>query len=158
MNLIPWRNKNNSGGTQELSPLGEFRNDLDHLVESFFRDPWAAAETTFGRAWGPAVDIAETETEVTVKAEVPGMDPKDLEITVAGNVLTLSGEKREESEKKAKGVYQTERRFGSFRRMVQLPTVVDPQNVAAHYDKGVVTIGLKKRPEAVPKRIPVKTG
>jgi HSP20 family protein len=158
MHLIPWRNKHGNGGANELSPLTDFRAELNQLVDSFFRDPWPRADTTFASAWAPEVDIRETEDEVTVKAEVPGIDPKDLDITVASNVLTLSGEKREETEKKAKGVYHTERRFGSFRRMIQLPSAVDSQNVAAHYENGVVTIGLKKRPEAVAKRIPVKVG
>jgi HSP20 family protein len=158
MNLIPWRNKHRGGDKQELSSLAEFRREMDQWFDSFFSDPWSSTQSAFGamNAWSPAVDIRETENEVTVKAEVPGIDPKDLDITVAGNVLMLSGEKREETEKKVKDVYHTERRFGSFRRMVQLPSDVDPQNVAAHYENGVVTIGLKKRPDAVPKRIPVK--
>jgi HSP20 family protein len=160
MNLIPWRNKHGDGDRHQLSPLAEFRREMDQLFDSFLSDPWSTTGSASGglSAWSPALDIRETENEVTVKAEVPGIDPKDLDITVAGNMLTISGEKREEKEKKAKDVFHTERRFGSFRRMVQLPSQVDPQNVAAHYENGVVTIGLKKRPDTVTKRIPVKVG
>jgi len=158
MNLIPWRNKRDNGHGGMTSP-SDFRTDLDQLFDSFLSG-FSLGGNGFG-ALGPvtpALDVRETDDEVTIKAEIPGIKPEDLDITVTGNVLTLSGEKREETERKAKDVYHAERRFGSFRRSLTLPSAVDPRNVAAHYENGVVTIGLKKRPEAMSKRIPVKSG
>jgi HSP20 family protein len=87
---------------------------------------------------------------------VPGLDPKDLEVSISGNHLVLAGEKKESTEKKGKDFFHTESRFGSFQRTIPLPDAVDPDNVEAEYSNGVVVIHLKKAPSAVAKRIEVK--
>jgi len=89
-------------------------------------------------------------------AELPGIDPKDLDVTVVGNQLVLSGEKRESSETKEKGVYHSETRYGSFRRTVPLPDGIDTENVDAQYANGVLTLHLKKTAVPAAKRIEVK--
>jgi HSP20 family protein len=106
--------------------------------------------------WAPAIDVAEDDKELTVRAEVPGIDPKDLDVTVAGGQLVLSGEKKESSESKNKGFYQSETRYGSFRRAVPLPEGVDTENVDAQYANGVLTLHLAKTAPAGTKRIEVK--
>ena len=100
--------------------------------------------------------MAESDKEVTVRAELPGIDPKDLEVTVAGNQLVLSGEKKESSETKEKGIYHSETRYGAFHRTVPLPEGVDTEHVDAQYANGVLTLRLAKTPQAATKRIEVK--
>jgi len=162
MSLVPWRNKASGGEGDEDRPgfaLGRFRSEMDQLFERFFGRPWGAMEAGLGAltAWAPSLDVSETDTAITVRAEVPGVDPKELEITVAGQMLTLAGEKKETSEEKGEDFYRSERRFGSFRRTVQLPTPVDTERIKAEHKNGVVLIQLEKDRSAVAKRIPVKS-
>ena len=104
MSLIPWRNKRESS-EGELSPLVALRSEMDRLFDSFLREPFGALDWPQWGAgkWSPAVDVAEDDKELTVRAELPGIDPKDLDVTVVGNQLVLSGEKKESSETKEKG-------------------------------------------------------
>lgn len=157
MNLTPWRNKT-EGGKDEFSPLVAFRNEMDRLFDSFFREPLGAMDwPVLGQGrWSPAVDMAESGSELTVRAELPGMDPKDIDISVSGGQLVISGEKRESTEHKDKDVYHTETRYGSFRRMLPLPEGVDTEKVEANYSNGVLTLRLPKTPSAATKRIEVK--
>lgn len=159
MSLIPWRNKQREDSPTQGRTLVTLRTEMDRLLESFMRDPWGTLDWPFAadRPWTPTVDVAEGTDEVTVRAEIPGMDPKDLEVTVTGNQLVLSGEKKETTEKTEKSVHVSESRYGSFRRVVPLPGNVDSDKVEAEYAHGVVTIHLKKIQVALSKRIEVKT-
>lgn len=154
MNLIPWRNKRQDHNGGELASLTELRTEMDRLFDNFMRDPWGAMTGHRG-GWAPALDVAEDDTEVTVRAELPGVDPKDLEVTVINNVLTLSGEKKEHTEKKDKDFYHSETHYGSFRRSIELPSTVDAERVTAEHANGVVTVKLQKSQSAAPKRIPI---
>jgi len=155
MAIIPWRNKGRDGA---LAPLSELRHEIDRMFESFSRDPWGSLSELGGtKAWVPAIDIEENDQEVIVRAEVPGVDPNELEITINGNRLTLSGEKKEITERKEKDVYQSETRYGSFTRSVELPSGVDATDVTAESTNGVVTIRLKKTAAAATKKIQIKT-
>lgn len=158
MSLIPWRSKQKQPGQREFSPLATLRSEIDRLFDAFLRDPWEALDWPLAgeRTWGPPVDVAENEKELTVRAEIPGVDPKDLEVTLSGNQLVLSGEKKESSQEQGKDFYHCETRYGSFRRVISLPAEVDPQQVEAEYANGVVTLRLKKLHAAAPKRIQVK--
>jgi HSP20 family protein len=102
------------------------------------------------------LDVSENDTHVTVRAEVPGVDPNELEITVTGDRLTVAGEKKETVEKKDQDNSYRESRYGSFSRTVRLPASVDSQHVTAEHANGVVAITLKKTPAATAKKIPVK--
>jgi len=160
MNLIPWKGKRQNDDTTELmrtSPMSFFRSEMDRLFDRFFGDDRGLTRPdAFGdTGWVPSLDVSETDTEVSVRAEVPGVDPKDLDISVSGQMLTISGEKKESRESKGESYHQVERRFGSFRRSVQLPASIDTERVSAEHKDGVVMIRLQKRPGAVPKRIPV---
>ena len=134
------------------------RTEVDRLFDSFLREPLGALDWPLWGSgkWSPAVDVAESDKEVTVRAELPGIDPKDLEVTVAGNQLVLSGEKKESSETKDKGIYHSETRYGAFHRTVPLPEGVDTEHVDAQYANGVLTLRLAKTPQAATKRIEVK--
>jgi HSP20 family protein len=104
------------------------------------------------------VDLAESATDIVISAEIPGLDEKDLEVTLSGDVLTVRGEKREEHEQKERDAYYVERRFGSFVRSVRLPFEVTDEKLDARYDKGVLTIRVAKPAEAqrAVRRIEVK--
>jgi HSP20 family protein len=155
MALIPWKNKGREG---MLAPLSDLRHEIDRMFESFTRDPWGSlSEIGNGRDWFPAIDIAENDKEVIVRAEVPGVDPKELEISITGDRLTISGEKKECCERKDKDFYQCETRYGSFSRSVELPSGVDAEQVNAEHANGVLTIHLTKTAAAATKKIQVKS-
>lgn len=128
------------------------------MFERFFRDPWGSVEWESPlaelRAF-PRADLAESDEEVTVTMELPGIDPKDGEISLSGDVLTVRGEKKHEEEEKRKDYHYVERDFGSFHRSVQVPSSVDPEKVDAKFTNGVLTVTLKKRPDAKPKEIKI---
>ncbi|HKQ48636.1 MAG TPA: Hsp20/alpha crystallin family protein [Phycisphaerae bacterium] len=161
MNITPWRNKrdqriDSEGGTTALT---RFRDEMDHLFERFFGDTWplGAMEGLTGRSgMGPRIDLAETENDITLKADLPGVDPKEVDVQVVGNMLTIRGEKKLEKEDKKRDYHFVERQYGSFQRSLQLPTTVDPNKVDALFKDGVLTVTIAKRPEARPKRIAVK--
>ncbi len=155
MALIPWKNKQREGG-QSTPSLTSLRGEMDRLLDTFVREPlgW---EWPFGpRGCTPSIDLAETNDEFVVRAEIPGMEPDDLEVTVAGGQLVLAGEKRDVSEATGHDFYHTESRFGRFRRAIPLSQAVDPDQVEADYTNGVLTVRLKKVPAVAPKRIDVK--
>jgi HSP20 family protein len=155
MNLTPWRNRRGDGRGQ-VAPLTAFRSEMDRLFDSFFREPFGGMELMEPDKWSPAIDIAEDDKEVTVRAEIPGIDPKDLDVTVVGEQLVLSGEKKESKETKEKGFYHSETRYGSFHRTVPLPEGVDTEHVDAQYNNGVLTLKMPKTPQAAKKRIEIK--
>lgn len=156
MSLIPWRNKTRET-RGDLAPLTEFRHEVDRLFDSFFREPFGWGDGGWAGLWNPSLDVAEDDKSVTVKVEVPGVKPEDIHLSVTGNTLLISGEKKESHEREGDGYYHSERRFGSFRRSVMLPAGVDAEKVNADYAHGVLAVRLEKSPEAQPKRIPVKT-
>jgi HSP20 family protein len=150
--LIPWREKSNLPATRQdyFDPFVTFRREVLRMMDDFMsgfdgRD-WPAS--TNGRLLdSPAVDIAETEKEIVVTAEMPGLDEKDIQLTVSGDLLTLKGEKKLEHEQKDGNGYRRERQFGTFSRVIRLPFEVKDENVEATYKKGVLTIHLPKPPE-----------
>ena len=161
MSLVPWRNKAPEDAGDEGEPggaLSRFRSEIDQLFERFFGRTWDAMEAGVGAltAWAPSLDVSETDTDITVRAEVPGIDPKELEITVTGQTLTIAGEKKDVTEQEGENFYRSERRFGLFRRSVQLPTPVDTEHITAEHENGVVLVRLEKDRSAVARRIPVK--
>lgn len=136
----------------DRSDLARLHRDMDDLFGSFFGDwPILSPRT----AW-PAIDIADSENEITVKAEVPGCTAKDIDISVHGNTLTISGEKKAEEEKKEKGYYHIERSWGGFRREIGLPNDVDANKVEALCKNGVLTITLPKSEKAKTMKVKVK--
>jgi HSP20 family protein len=159
MSLIPWRNKQRDGVPSEAAPLASLKNEMDRLFDSFIREPFGMLDWPAfmgGEKWWPAVDIAESDKEVTVRAEIPGIDPNELEVTVTGNQLVISGEKKDSTEKSEKGFYHSETRYGTFRRVIPLPEGIDSEHVDAQYANGVLTLKLQKTPAAAAKKIDIK--
>jgi len=160
MDLIPWRNKHRAmemGRTTMETPLATLRTEIERLFNRVFHETRGPEEGCSSplNAWTPAFDITEGDKEVTIRAEVPGVDPKNMELTVTGNMLTIAGEKQESSEERKGSTYRAERYFGRFFRRVELPTSVDTEKVAAEYNNGVLTIRMPRKPGMMPKRIPV---
>ena len=133
--------------------LDPFRKEMDTLLERFFgNSPRGAAG---GRGWSPQMDVEETAQEFIVKADIPGVDPKAVEVTVENGVLTIRGEKKEEREQKDKNYHRVERFSGSFYRSVALPPGVDAEKVTATSAHGVITVTVPKKAETQPKKITV---
>jgi HSP20 family protein len=144
--LIPWRRT-----TGLLEP---FRQEMEEVFERFFgpEEPGSGA----AKVWAPRVDVEETDREILVRADLPGVDPKDVEVTVAEGVLVLKGEKKQEKEEKTKTYHRVERFVGGFYREVPLPAGAEPEKITATSSKGVVTVTIPKTPEAQPKKIAIQ--
>jgi HSP20 family protein len=133
--------------------LARLHTEMDDLFDSFFR----GLDRPFSgyKVW-PAIDVAEEENAIIVRAEVPGCKADDIDISVHGNVLSISGEKKMSEEKKEKGYYHVESSYGSFRREVTLPTEVDQSKVDATYKDGVLSITLPKAEKAKAIKVKIK--
>jgi len=117
---------------------------------------WRGDEPSSTTTWSPAVDIYETESEITVHAELPGVDRKDIGLNLEKNVLTLKGERRFEKETKQENYHRIERRYGQFVRSFTLPSFVDPDRIDAEFKEGMLRLIIPKREEAKPKQVEVK--
>ena len=144
--LIPWR----------PSVLGDFRDEMDTLFERFFGRPLAEPNGGATTVWQPRCDVEETDKEILVKTDLPGVDPKDVDISIRDNTLTIRGEKKEEKEEKKKDYHRVERFSGQFYRELSLPAEADTEKISASSANGVVTVSIPKRPGAQAKKIAVK--
>ena len=146
MDIVPWK---------PFTELTTLRRDLDSLWDRFFPEaPFFERYTT--HEWLPTIDLTETKDKLVVKAELPGLEAEDVELTLADDVLTIQGEKKEEKEEKDEHHFFVERYTGSFERQIRLPAHVKTDKVDAKFDKGVLTITLPKTEEAKKKVIEVK--
>ena len=134
---------------RDLNILQERMNRLFEDAGRGYRGDEPAATTT----WSPAVDIFETDGDIVVKAELPGMDRKDISLNLENNVLTLRGERRFEKETKEENYHRIERSYGGFSRSFSIPTTVDEEKIRADYKDGVLKIVLPKKEQAKPKQI-----
>jgi HSP20 family protein len=127
---------------------------MDRLFERFFDAPWG--EMPALGDWTPAMDVTEDKDAITVKAEVPGVEPKDIAVALEGDMLTIKGEKEQKKEEKDEKLHRIERTYGSFVRSVRLPAMVDGSKVSASFKNGVVMITLPKTATAKGTTIPIK--
>jgi HSP20 family protein len=142
---------------RELTPFREFdrmRRDMDRLWDSFFEG--GVRRTDEEGEWLPSLDVAETKNEIVVKAEVPGMDSKDIDISLSDGLLTIKGEKKQEREEKEEDYHLVERSYGTFTRSVRLPKEVKRDKISASYKNGVLKVTLPKSEEAKQKEIKIK--
>ena len=133
---------------------------LQDRVNRIFREsfsPEGSDEALTTSNFAPPVDVYEDEHNITLKIEVPGIDETDINVTIENNTLTVRGERRFEKDEKEENFHRVERMYGSFTRSFTLPNTVDPEQVSAHYEKGVLKIRLAKKAEARPKLIKVNT-
>ncbi len=135
----------------KLPVFSSFQDEMNRVLDNFF-----SRESTYGADWRPVVDVAETESDIIVKAEIPGIDPKDVDISITGDTLTLKGEKKEEKENTGKCYHRVESSYGSFKRVITLPASVDVDKVTAEGKNGLLEISLPKKEESKAKKINVK--
>ena len=142
---------------REFSTQQDRMNRLNRLFRESYNSegPEEALTTT---NYAPPVDIYEGEHNITLKIDVPGIDEKDIDVSVQNNTLTVHGERKIEKEEKEENFRRVERRYGSFTRSFTLPSSVEPGQVSARCDKGVLKINLAKKAEAKPTQIKVNVG
>ena len=126
------------------------------LFDRFFEDWNLPSVFSEEKSWVPAFDITENDNEYVVTAELPGIDPKDLDVTLSEGILTVKGEKKQEKEEKEKGYHRVERRFGSFQRSFRIPGKVEANKVDANYKDGILKLTLPKAEGSETKKIEVK--
>ncbi len=146
MSLIRWR------PTRDLLSI---RDEVNRLFDNFFTGVPERRRGLLEGEWAPSVDIAETDNDVVVTAELPGVKQDDVDITITDDVLILKGEKKEEKEVKEKNYHRIERSYGSFQRSVSLPAGVQADKAKATYKDGVLHITVPKAEEAKPKQIKI---
>ncbi len=136
--------------------LVTIQDRMNRLFSEAFRgardvdEDWA-----LGGSWAPAVDVLEQEGNIVLKAELPGVDPKDVDIRVENNTLTLRGERRFDNEVKRESFHRVERSYGAFARSFSLPSVVETEKIQAEYKDGILKVTLPKKEEAKPKQIAI---
>lgn len=157
-NLIPWRRERGQTALarrEEDNPFLDLHRRMNALFDGFFSDfedrPFGPSLLPSERgAWHalPNVDVAETDTEVVVSADLPGLEEKDLNVSVDGDVLTIRGSRKDEREEKKGHYHLMERSYGEFHRALPLPAGIDQDRAKASFKKGVLTVNLPKLPEA----------
>ena len=159
MSLIPFRTKRASGMEPgSMATLADFRNEMNRLFEGFFSRPLMMPtwfESVEPGQWMPAIDLSADSDRIHVRAELPGIDPEDVDVSVSEDRLVISGEKKSEETQTGNGWTHRESHFGSFTRAIPLPEPVDPAKVTAKYDKGVLCVELTKSPTASSRKVPV---
>jgi len=145
--LTPWR---------PFGELSSLRREMDRLWENFFGEK--PLTRMWEREWAPSLDISETRDNFVVKAEVPGIDAKDIDISLTGDVLTIKGEKKQEREEKEEDYHLVERSYGSYSRSVRLPAEVESNKIKASYKNGILNITLPKSEKVKAKEVKIKVG
>lgn len=162
--LIPWMSEKSRGDLArggEVSPYLSLQQEMNRMFDEFFEGfdlaPFRGEGMT---SVAPKVDVAETESEIHVTAELPGLTENEVEVTLAEGSLTLRGEKKSEKEDKQKNYHRTERSYGMFERTIPLPAEVDREKVEATFTNGVLSVVLQKLSPSVEagRKISVKRG
>ena len=130
--------------------LETLQDEINRVFREFSRG-WPALQGSFAGDVGLDLDVAETDKALEITAEIPGVDAKDIDVSIVNGMLTIKGEKRSQRDEKTKDYQLVERSFGSFQRAVSLPFDADPAKIEAKFDKGVLTISVPKPPEAAAK-------
>jgi HSP20 family protein len=155
MTIEKRRQERNSAARQQSREIEETGRRLEDIFgRPFLPGIWRSFPSE-DMVWAPAIDVVEEEDKFSVRVELPGVNEEDVNVAIAGDTLTIEGEKKAESEVKRKGYYYSETSYGSFSRSITIPSTVDTSNIEANYDKGVLEISLPKAPEVKPKKIAV---
>lgn len=136
------------------SPFRSLQRQMNRMFDNFWFEPFGGFEEW--PAFVPTVDVTEDDKEVRISAELPGMDENDINVTVTDSMITIQGEKKEQGEEKGKGFYSRESSYGSFRRVIDLPSEVDEDKAEAEFTKGILKIKLPKTKEAQAKTKKIK--
>ncbi len=146
MSIMRWRPRRD---------LLNIREEMNRLFDDFFSGWPERRRGLLEGEWAPSVDVAETDEDIVVTAELPGVKQDDVEISVVDDVLTIKGEKKEEKEVKEKNYHRIERSYGSFQRSLSLPVGVQSDKAKATYKDGVLKVTIPKSEEARPKQIKI---
>ena len=155
MNIIPWRRKNNA-----VSHFDKLQTEMNKLFDDFFNNDFSLASYNNGRqSFMPSIDIKDTNKELKITVELPGMDEKDIDLSLTDGVLTIKGEKKHEAEDKKGDFHHIERSYGYFHRSIPLPCEIVEDKVSANFKKGVLSVSLPKSEKAISKSksIEIKT-
>jgi HSP20 family protein len=166
--LIPWK-KDDSNLTirrrqEDENTLLDLRSQMNRLFDEFFEQPFGLSpffgESSLIGDFAPRLDISETDKEITISAELPGIEPEDIDISLDRNTLTISGEKQVQEQEKNQRYYRIERSYGSFHRSIPLPNEVDEDKIDASFKRGVLKVKMPKTKAAQEKskRISIKSG
>jgi len=149
--VLPWeRNKKNNAN--------KYRREMDNMYDQFFGPDFLPSAFLFRKnKWIPNIDISEGKKEITVKAEAPGIEASDFDISLDGRILTIKGEKKDEQKENEETYYRVERSYGYFSRTIELPAEVDPKKVEASYKRGILKIKIRKTKSSETKRIQIAT-
>ena len=142
------------GGRRPWEPLEQIRREVGQVLRTLFGEPPAGGAA----AWAPHIDVVEGEKEIVVRADLPGVDPAQIDVTVRDNVLVLRGEKKDEQESREGGRHRAERFVGRFHREIPLPPGADVDHIRATAAHGVLTVVVPKKAEAQPRKINVQSG
>jgi HSP20 family protein len=148
MALIRW---------EPVRELGTIQNEMNRLFNTFFDTPTHSNGSTY-RRWVPAMDLVESDGEYVLKADLPGLSEGDVKIEVDDRVLTISGERKSETEDRKEGYYRIERSYGSFARSLTLPEGVDSEAVKANFENGVLEVRIPKPEARKPKKVEITVG
>lgn len=148
----------------QLEDVQALRNRMNRLFEEGGRSvaegmtgsPNGSGEEGAPRLWAPAVDVVETEREIVLHAELPGMRKEDIDIQITGDTLTLRGERQRADMQRSENFHRIERQYGAFGRTFEIETPIDASKVSASYENGVLTITLPKREEVRPRQIEIQ--
>ena len=134
--------------------LDSLQSDVNRLFDGFFGRPGNGG----ARRWIPAADLVETEDSLVLRADLPGVDEKDVDIEIKGGILTIAGQREAKHEAKEEGFHRVERAFGSFSRSLSLPDGIDADRVSASFDRGVLEVKIPKPEETKPHRVQIAAG
>jgi HSP20 family protein len=147
---------------EPVRELTSLQTEMNRLFNTFFEAPGGGTGGGGNggalRRWLPAMDLVETDDHFVLRADLPGLSEDDVTIELEDNVLTVAGERKAEHEQQREGFYRVERSFGEFRRSLTLPEGVDPDGIAARFDKGVLEIRIPKPEERKPRRVAIQVG
>jgi HSP20 family protein len=137
--------------------LNSLQGEMNRLFNTFFDTPLPNGTAT-ARRWLPAMDLVETEDDFVLKADLPGLSEKDVNIELEDNVLTISGERKSEHEQRKDGVHRVERASGGFTRSLTLPEGVNPEAIKASFDRGVLEVRIPKPEQRKPRKVEISVG
>ncbi len=148
--IVPFKKRSVPVRREKEHPFERLHDEMDALFDEFFREfSIEPFEGRHARSFSPSIDVAETDKEIKVSVELPGMDDKDVEVNLNRDSLTIRGEKKEEKEDKGKDYYHVERSYGSFSRTIPLPVEIESDKAEAYFKKGVLTVRIPKSAKAI---------
>jgi HSP20 family protein len=159
-NITPWRRRRQELARQSRDPFMALQSEMNRMFDEFMDRPFGMMPRMagFDEEFWPTIDVYETDKEIKLTAELPGLDEKDIDISVNNNILTISGKKESDKVDEQSSYYRRERSYGEFHRSIQLPGEVEIDKIDATYDKGILTLSIPKPAESVTatKKIKVK--